>query len=147
MSKNFILLDGGMGREIKARLNSFDPLLWSASAFLTQPEIIVDIHREFIQSGANVITTNNYTVVPSILNQTGYCEQFESLTIQSGHLAQRAKSLTPSVKVAGCIPPLKSSYRPDFVLSQSEGVPIYQRIKTWLEPNVELFLCESMTFM
>ena len=48
MNNQLTILDGGMGREIKARLESFDPVLWSATAFLDAPDVIVDIHRKFI---------------------------------------------------------------------------------------------------
>ena len=146
MNDTITILDGGMGREIKARLPTFDPVLWSATAFLQHPEIVVDIHSDFIQAGATVITTNNYTVVPSILNQTGYNDQFEHFTKQAASLAQQARSNTSSsAKIAGCIPPLQSSYRPDLVVNDHEGIPIYQQIAQWLDPNVDLFLCESMT--
>ena len=146
MNDTITILDGGMGREIKARLPTFDPVLWSATAFLQHPEIVVDIHSDFIQAGATVITTNNYTVVPSILNQTGYNDQFEHFTKQAALLAQQArKNTSSSVQIAGCIPPLQSSYRPDLVVSDHEGTPIYQQISQWLNPYVDLYLCESMS--
>ena len=44
---------------------SFDSILWSASAFVDNPEIVTAVHK-FIDAGSTVITTNNYTVVPSI---------------------------------------------------------------------------------
>ena len=146
MNNQLTILDGGMGREIKARLESFDPVLWSATAFLHHPQIIIDIHCDYIDAGAKVITTNNYTVVPSILHQTGYEDKFEAFTKQAGKLAKQAQQTTDSsAKIAGCIPPLQSSYRPDLVVADHEGVPIYQQIVQWLDPTVDLFLCESMS--
>ena len=81
---SIILLDGGMGREIKARLPQFDPILWSASAFNDYPTIIQSVHDDFIKAGAQVITTNNYAVVPSILKKTNQFDSFEHFSVLSG---------------------------------------------------------------
>ena len=35
IKNQYVLFDGGMGREIKKRLPSFDPVLWSAQVLLT----------------------------------------------------------------------------------------------------------------
>ena len=70
--KKIIILDGGMGREIKKRLHNFDPILWSASALLNHQKIVKDIHKEFLNAGSTIITTNNYTVVPYVLKSKKY---------------------------------------------------------------------------
>ncbi len=146
MAKNITLLDGGMGREIKARLSSFDPLLWSASAFDRDDELIIDIHRDFIAAGATVITTNNYAVVPAILEQSKIPHQFENFTKKSALLANQARQFVkPTIKIAGSLPPLKSTYRPDLALPKEEAQPIYEQISSWLAPIVDYLFIESMS--
>lgn len=58
------VLDGGMGREIKKRGLPFNKPQWSASVLLEKPEELVNIHLDFINAGAQIITTNSYAVVP-----------------------------------------------------------------------------------
>ncbi len=143
--KRTILLDGGMGREIKRLVPDFDPILWSATGLIKHPDIVRDLHKRFIEAGAEMITTNNYTVVPSILSPSGYMDQFDTLIERSGQLAQEAKRGHPAVSVAGSIPPLESTYRPDLVPAFDEAVAVYERIATGLNPYVDVFLCESMS--
>ncbi len=145
MKKNITILDGGMGREIKKRLPHFDLNLWSASAFDGYDDLIIEIHREFIAAGASVITTNNYAVVPSILEKADRLNQFERLTKRSGMIANIARETSPNVQIAGSLPPLKSSYRPDLVPSKDKALPIYDQIATWLSPLVDILLLESMS--
>jgi S-methylmethionine-dependent homocysteine/selenocysteine methylase len=53
-----LLLDGGMGRELRARGVPILETIWSANALLVAPEEVVRIHRDEIAAGADVITTN-----------------------------------------------------------------------------------------
>ena len=147
MKDHITILDGGMGREIKRRTPNFDPILWSAGGLIQNPTLVKDIHKEFILAGAEVITTNNYTVVPKILKDKQIFNQFESLTKKSVQLVTEAKKETnqPQIKITGSMPPLESSYRPDLVRSFDEAYPIYCQIAEWLIDGIDIFLCESMS--
>ena len=79
IKNQYVLFDWGMGREIKKRLPSFDPVLWSASGLIDNPELVESVHQSFIDAGSTVITTNNYTVVPHVLKQRDSLHLFESL--------------------------------------------------------------------
>jgi S-methylmethionine-dependent homocysteine/selenocysteine methylase len=59
-----ILLDGGMGQELYRRGIQGHEMLWSANALLSDADVVRDIHLEFIQAGAQVITTNTYSTKP-----------------------------------------------------------------------------------
>ncbi len=143
---SYILLDGGMGRELKKRLPNFDPILWSATGLIEDPDAVVNVHCDYINAGSTIITTNNYTVVPSILQQVNRSDELGSLTQLAGKLAQSAvKKTGNTVKVAGSIPPLASSYRPDLVVDQPIGIKSYTAIAQNLLPYIDVFLCESMS--
>ena len=88
--KNVKLLDGGMGREIKKNLRNFDPVLWSASALIEAPDLVIKTHRKFIDAGSDIITTNNYTCVPYVLKQKNILDQFEFLSKKAGELARKS---------------------------------------------------------
>ena len=47
------ILDGGMGGEIQRRMPVAAHELWSATALLEAPQLVVDLHAEFIDAGAS----------------------------------------------------------------------------------------------
>ena len=54
-----ILMDGGMGSEIERR-GLASPIAWSGGPMLTHPELVRDIHQEYIESGAEITITNTF---------------------------------------------------------------------------------------
>ncbi|MYB54621.1 MAG: homocysteine S-methyltransferase family protein [Acidobacteriia bacterium] len=140
------VMDGGMGRELIRRGAALRSGLWSAKALIDAPRVVVEVHRDFIAAGARIITTNSYSCVPSYLGKTGEAHRFAELAGLSGQLAREAAdgSAEP-VLVAGSLPPLDESYRPDLVIDDSEARPIYAALAQALQPHVDLFLCETMS--
>ncbi|MCY3351084.1 homocysteine S-methyltransferase, partial [Acinetobacter baumannii] len=108
------ILDGGLGRELARRGAPFRQPEWSALALIEAPETVKEVHLDFINAGAEVITTNNYAVVPFHIGQ----ERFETDGVRLIKVAiEQAKNAVKesgkNVKIAGCLPPLFGSYRAD----------------------------------
>lgn len=141
------LLDGGMGRELQRRGLAPVTGTWSAEALIAQPAVVRDIHRDFILAGAEVITTSNYAVVPFMLARAGLEDRMEEMLAAALRLAGEARERVgrPGVRIAGSLPPLAQSYRPELVGPPEEIEPIYRRIAAALAPGVDLFLCETMS--
>ncbi len=57
-----ILLDGGMGTELARRGLDVSDSLWSARVLLEKPEVIEQVHYDFLTAGADCITTATYQV-------------------------------------------------------------------------------------
>ncbi|MBD3648915.1 MAG: homocysteine S-methyltransferase family protein, partial [Pseudomonadales bacterium] len=111
-----ILLDGSMGRELRARGVEIPHTIWSANALMEAPEEVMKIHRDYIDAGADVITTNTYSVIRRDLALEGIEHRFEELNITACELAAEARRRAGrDVSIAGSLPPLRSSYRPDLV--------------------------------
>jgi len=142
-----ILLDGGMGRELQRRGLASVGGAWSAAALLAQPSVVRAIHQDFIAAGAEVITTSNYAVVPFMLARGGLEDRMEVLLTAAADLAReaRAEAGRPGVRIAGSLPPLAQSYRPEMVGPPEEIEPLYRRIASALAPSVDLFICETMS--
>lgn len=139
------ILDGGMGGEISARVAGSGHGLWSAKALLDAPDIVVNIHREFIEAGARIILTNTYSTIPHYLGKEGLAGRYEELTRLGGELARRAVAeCRQDVLIAGALPPLNESYRADLVPPGSQALPIYQKLVVALQPYVDLYICETM---
>jgi S-methylmethionine-dependent homocysteine/selenocysteine methylase len=141
-----IVLDGGMGVEIAKRYDAAKQGLWSASVLLDRPDIVLDVHQDFIRAGARMIITNTYSTIPSYLGKAGRADDSVALTTLGGELARRAADDSgQSVQVAGSLPPLSESYRPDLVPAADVSLPIYRNLVAALRPNVDLFICETMS--
>lgn len=148
MSKKTItILDGGMGRELERRGAPFGQPQWSAVSLTESPDIVKQVHKAFIGSGAHVITTSNYAVVPFHIGEEHFRARAGELAATAGKLARLAvEESGRDVRVAGSIPPLFGSYRPD--LYQPErveelAVPLIRA----LSPHVDLWLCETQSLI
>jgi len=142
------ILDGGMGRELKRIGAPFKQPEWSALALMEAPGIVVDVHRSFIDAGAEVITSNNYAVVPFHLGDEVFKHDGRRLTALSGELARKAADSAaadglPSVKVGGSLPPLSGSYRPDR-FKREVADACYPLIVEALDPYVDLWQAETI---
>ena len=114
------ILDGGLGRELARRGAPFRQPEWSALALIEAPETVKEVHLDFINAGAEVITTNNYAVVPFHIGQ----ERFETDGVRLIKVAiEQAKNAVKesgkNVKIAGCLPPLAPEV--DFWLAETQS--------------------------
>jgi len=157
------ILDGGMGRELSRRGVHDNTGLWSAQALLDAPDIVLQVHKDFIAAGAKIITTNSYSTIPSYLGKNDLAQGYIELTELAGKLARQAVDESGQqgdqdenvkvalgekplvVQVAASLPPLSESFRPDLVPSSADAETIYEAMVKALEPNVDLFLCETMS--
>lgn len=65
------ILDGGTGSELMDRLKAMKVEIefdgsWSAGMMLQCPEILKDVHLDYLRAGSRVITTNTYSVTPLV---------------------------------------------------------------------------------
>jgi S-methylmethionine-dependent homocysteine/selenocysteine methylase len=84
------VLDGGMGRELLRIGAPFRQPEWSALALFDGPDWVVQAHTNFIEAGAEVITTNSYAVVPFHIGDERFAARGRELAELSGQLARRA---------------------------------------------------------
>lgn len=140
------ILDGGMGGELVRRSGKEGTPLWSAQALVDDPDEVIRTHLDSIAAGARMIITNSYSTVPSYLKAGQLESRYRELTELAGALARRAADESGAdVTVAGSLPPLSESYRPDLVPPDAESRPIYATMARALEPNIDLFICETMS--
>ena len=71
MEKKIKLLDGAMGSELIHRGETLPNHIWSADCNLTNPELVYQIHKDYISAGANLITTNTFRTTPRAYKKTG----------------------------------------------------------------------------
>ncbi|PVX33049.1 homocysteine S-methyltransferase [Pasteurella langaaensis DSM 22999] len=139
------ILDGGMSRELM-RLNApFKQPEWSALSLYEKPSAVQQVHEEFIASGAQVITTNSYAVVPFHIGEQRFHADGKMLADLAGCLAKSAvKNSGKSIKIAGSLPPMFGSYRADLI-EKDRFAEIAQPIIDGLSPYVDFWLCETQS--
>lgn len=144
-SVHTVILDGGMGRELQRRGAPFRQPEWSALALSEAPQAVEAAHAAYIESGANVITSNSYAVVPFHIGEARFAAEGQALAALAGELARRAVDASgKAVRVAGSLPPLFGSYRPD--LFEADRVSeLLAPLVAGLGPHVDLWLAETQS--
>lgn len=143
-----VLLDGGMGQELRRRSSQPASPMWSAQVMLDEPHLVTAAHRDFIDAGARVITANTYSATPLRLARDSDPELFEPLQTAALNAAREAcQGSDHDVRIAGCLPPLVASYRPDVAPDDATCLRDYRRIVQAQVPGVDLFLCETMALL
>jgi S-methylmethionine-dependent homocysteine/selenocysteine methylase len=138
-----LILDGGMGRELARNGAPFRQPEWSALALIEGPEYVRKAHDAFIAASADVITTNSYAVVPFHLGEERFRRDGKTLADRAGRIAREAANAAPRpVKVAGSLPPLFGSYRPD-LFRKNEAASIAAVLIDGLSPHVDFWLAET----
>ena len=141
-----VLMDGGMGRELRVRGVHIPGTIWSANGLLVAPETVRAIHDDFIAAGADVTITNTYGVIRAELAREGIEDRFAELNIMACKIAQEARAAGGRpVIIAGSLPPLRGSYRADLVGPYDEIEPLYREQAEIMMPHVDLFICETMS--
>ena len=140
-----VLLDGGMGQELRKRSARPASPLWSAQVMMDEPDLVEAVHLDFIAAGARIITLNAYAATPHRLALSGAADMFDALHAAAAAAARSARDKSGrAVAIAGCLPPLVASYRPDLTPPEDVCLSDYRRIVSAQADHVDLFLCETM---
>jgi S-methylmethionine-dependent homocysteine/selenocysteine methylase len=137
------LLDGGMGRELMRMGAPFRQPEWSALALMQTPGLVKKAHESFAAAGSDILTTSNYAVVPAHIGEERFLTQGAALTKRSGQCANEIAALF-NCRVAGSIPPLFGSYRPDLFIPE-RAPDILNIIIDALSPHIDLWLVETVS--
>lgn len=143
MTTTFTILDGGMGRELLRAGAPFRQPEWSALALMLAPDTVRAAHARFIAAGAEVVTTNSYALVPFHIGEAKFKAEGRALADLAGRLAREAADEAPhKVRLAGSLPPLFGSYRPD-LFDAARAPEIIRPLIEGLAPHVDLWLAET----
>ena len=137
------ILDGGMGRELERSGAPFRQPEWSALALIESPSHVGQAHSAFARNGADVITTNSYAVVPFHIGQDRFDAEGLRLADLAGKLARESADAF-GIKVAGSLPPVLGSYRPD-LFDAAAARPILDVLIEGLSPYADIWLAETQS--
>ncbi|WP_421849137.1 homocysteine S-methyltransferase family protein [Novosphingobium sp.] len=149
MTAPLLILDGGTGRELARSGAPFRQPEWSALALIEGPQFVSAVHRAYVEAGADVITTNSYAVVPFHIGEERFAAEGAALAALAGRLAREVADAEfaatgRKVLIAGSLPPICGSYRPDLV-DLDRARPVLQVLVTALAPNIDHWLAETLS--
>ncbi len=141
------ILDGGMSRELLRLGAQLKQPEWSALALIDSPQIVRQVHEEFIAAGADVITTNSYALVPFHIGEERFAQEGAALIALSGRLAREAADAAGRpVTVAGGLPPIFGSYEPQNF--DPARVQAYLSVLVEnLSPYIDVWLGETLSLI
>lgn len=139
-----IILDGGMGQELIARAGKVTKL-WSVQALLDTPEIVRQVHDDYFNAGADVATSNSYSLLPDRLESHGMEDRLEDLSRLACQIVCDSREAHGAGLVAGALGPQGFSYQPNKCPPAEQAAEGYARIAKIHAAYVDLHLLETMS--
>ena len=139
-----IITDGAMGTMLHERGIPIDACFDELN--LTQPAIVAEIHRDYIQAGAEVIKTNTFGANRTKLERHGLEDRVQEINKAAVNLVQRVQLASfKDVMIAGDVGPLGVPLAPFGRVQQDEAYQIYkEQVEGLIEGGVDLILIETM---
>jgi S-methylmethionine-dependent homocysteine/selenocysteine methylase len=103
-----LILDGAMGSLLEQRKEKKDGTLWMSKANLEHPEMVLEIHNEYIEAGVDIITTNTFRTNPVAAKSSGVTS--ENLVKKGVEIAKTAVNDYP-IFIAGSNAPAEDCYQ------------------------------------
>lgn len=142
------ILDGAMGTELQRRGVDIGLPLWSANALVNAPDVVLQIHKDYIAAGADIITTNTFRTNRRVFRNAKTPDRSRVLTNKAVQLAKQARDAFPDrhVLIAGSMAPVEDCYSAELVPSdaalQDEHAELAERLA---RAGVDFILVETMT--
>jgi methionine synthase / methylenetetrahydrofolate reductase (NADH) len=140
LQERVLVCDGAMGTMLYSRgvfINkSFDALN------LAQPDLVEDVHREYVRAGADVLETNTFGANRIKLGSFGLADKLKDINIAGVRLARRAAG--DRAYVAGSIGPLGIRIEPWGKTGVDEARDYFrEQAQALVEGGVDLFILET----
>lgn len=108
------LLDGAMGSELLRRGVASAATLWGVGALVHDPQGVLQVHRDYLAAGCEVLTANTFRVAPYSLRRFPRYPAPLELARTAVELAREAtRSSRRRVMVLASMTTLEDCYRPD----------------------------------
>ncbi len=140
LNARVLVCDGAMGTMLYAKgifINkSFDALN------LSQPDLVAEVHQEYVRAGADVIETNTFGANRIKLGSFGLADKLHAINVQGARVARHAAR--EQAYVAGAIGPLGIRIEPWGKTGIDEAREYFREQALALaEGGVDLFILET----
>lgn len=140
-----LLADGAMGTMLHARGVSFETCFDELN--LKQPALVAEIHRAYIEAGAQLIVTNTFGANRFKLERHGLARRVAEINAAAVSLARRVVAASfKDVLIAGDVGPLGVRLAPyGRVRPEQAAAAFREQIEALVESGVNALLLETMT--
>ena len=162
--QDIIILDGALGTELERQGYDVSGRLWSAKYLLENPQIIQDLHEDYVRAGSDIITTSSYQAsIPAFVEEGLSLDKAHEIFKKTVLLAQAAVknvwgrlSLDEQKQrfyplIAGSVGPYAayladgSEYTGSYHLSEEEFKDFHRpRIQALLDAGCDLLAIETI---
>ncbi len=157
----FLVLDGGLATELEKRGYDLSDSLWSAVLLADDPDVIRDVHMDYLKAGAEYIITASYQASIQGFMKKGYsAKESADLIRLSVDLAREAVDIYTSTEhfgensrrplVAGSVGSYGafladgSEYSGDYSLERKEYIDFHRpRVEILIDGGVDLIAFET----
>ena len=142
-----ILLDGGVSTEIQKRGVAMDSDVWSGLAHKSHPEVVLQVHEDYIRAGAQVITANTYSTARHVLESVDMGDEVRAINTEAVQLAKKARdnSAKDETWIAGSMSSMAPFNSPQEVANGEKVAQNYQELAEIIaEAGVDLIITEMM---
>lgn len=138
-----LLLDGATGTELHRRGINLSHPSWTAGVILDDPTVLREIHRDYVQTGADILTANTFRTHHRNVATLGRKVSARDLTCRAVEIAREAAGQT-HVMIAGSVAPLADCYSPHLTPGVSELVNEHgMMVENLVTAGVDLILIET----
>ncbi len=139
-----VLADGGMGTMLYNRGVSFDRCFDSLN--LSDREIVLAIHQDYIRAGAQLIETNTFGGNTVRLSSHGLEGKVRDVNYHGARIAREARDIMGAdVLVAGSMGPLGKNLAPIGSITTTQAQRHFaEQAQALLEGGVDLFVIETI---
>ena len=120
--------------------------LWSAQANIEEPQIVQSIHKDYVEVGADIITTNTFRTTTWSYRRAEYSPKRASRKAKDSLMKaiDLARSVNPNI-LAGSITSINDCYEPDKFPGKTIAEDSYGETVEWfIEGGVDTVLLETM---
>lgn len=141
MENNLVLFDGAMGTQLQNKGLKLGEVPETFN--IEQRDMIVEIHREYIEAGSNVVTTNTFGANEKKLQSTIYSvEEIIDAAVKAAKEAIGNKEVFAALDIG----PIGELVEPMGILTFDEAYEIFKRqVVQGEKSGADLILIETMT--
>ncbi len=154
LNKRILIIDGAMGTMLQRENLTAEDFGGeeldgcNENLVITRPDVVTNIHREYLKAGADIICTNTFGGTPLVLNEYGLGDQAEDINKIAVQLAKAAAEEYSTEEwprfVAGAIGPTTKTLSVTGGISFDElSENFYVQAKALIEGGADLLLLET----
>jgi homocysteine S-methyltransferase len=142
-----LLLDGAIGSYLQQKGFETNDILWTTEINQTNPDEIIKVHREYIDAGADIITTNTFRTNPTALLYKKSVRDLKFYVSEAVMLTKEASS-NKNVLVAGSNAPAEDCYQRQRTLSYSKlELNHMKHIELLVDSGIDFVLNETQSHL